>query len=82
MFSTIFNKVTPYNLRNTTRLEMQKVHSVYYANEALSQLEPKLCSLVPHGIKQSVPRGDFKSKITNRLQLIVPAGYSKPICIK
>ena len=53
-------RATPYNLRNPVNFKMRKVHLDYNGAETLSHLEPKICSLVSHEIRQSVPLGDFK----------------------
>ena len=86
MSPTITNNIfatrpTSYNLRNQTasvNFKMRKVYLFYNGTETLSHLGPKIWSLVPLEIKQSVSLGDFKSKVKNwtRPHLIVPADYA------
>ena len=80
MSPTILNDIftpraTAYNLRNPVSFKMQKVHSVYNSTETIFHSGPRIWSLVPHDIKQSVSLGDFKSK--NGIHLIVSADYAK-----
>ena len=82
MYPTILNDIfasraTPYNLRDLVSFKMEKVCLVYNSTETLSHLGRKTWSLVPQEIRQSVSLGDFKSKIKNRLHLIVLADYAQ-----
>ena len=65
MSSAILNdifasKASPYNLCNPVSLKIRKVYSVYNGTKTLSHIEPKIWSLVPQEIRQSVSLGDFK----------------------
>ena len=82
MCPTILNDIyasraTPYNLHDLVSFKMGKVYLVYNSTETLSHLGRKTGSLVPQEIRQSVSLGDFKSKIKNRLHLIVLADYAQ-----
>ena len=68
---------TPYNLRNPDSFKMRKVLSFYNGTEALFHLGPKVWSLVPHEIQQSVSFGDFKSTIKTWTPSNYPCRLSK-----
>ena len=55
-------KATPPNLRNPASFKTWKVHAMYNGIETLSRFRPKIWSLVPPEIRQSVSPSDFKSK--------------------
>ena len=58
--SDIFSpRASPYNLHNPASFKMQKVHLVCNSTKTLSHLIPKIWSLVPLEIKQSVSLGDY-----------------------
>ena len=78
---TIF-RTSPYHLRNPVIFKITGVHLVNNGTETLSHSEPNIWSLVPHEVRKPVSRDDFKFKIKNGLQLIVPVDYAKNVCIK
>ena len=85
MFPTVLTDifasgVIPFNPLNPVK--SRKLYFIYKDTETLSHLGPKIWSLVPQEIKQSVSLGDFKSKIKNGLHVIVPGDYTENIYIR
>ena len=68
MSTTILNNIfapraIPYNLGTPVSFKIKKnpkVHSVYNSTKSMTHLGPKIWSLVPHEIRQSVSLADFK----------------------
>ena len=71
-------RATSYNLSNPVSFKMQNVHLVYNDTETLSHLGPKIWSLILHEIWDSLYHlVILNQKSNNKLDLIVPAVYSK-----
>ena len=51
-----------YNLRTNSNFSSRQVHSVYYATESLSFLDPKIWELAPEDKKQPKSLKIFKNK--------------------
>ena len=58
-----FKTKIPYNLRSHSELYSRNPKTVKYGTKTISQLAPKVCSLVPNAIKSSKSLHVFKSKI-------------------
>ena len=53
----------PYNLRNTCVLEKRKNRTVYFGDESVSSLAPKIWELIPGTLKNETSLSAFKQKI-------------------
>ena len=88
MFPTVINnifasRVTLSNLSNPVSFKMRKTDSIYNGTETLSHLGPKIWSLVPYEIRDSLYHlVILNQKSKNKLHLIVPADYAENIYIR
>ena len=53
----------PYNLRNRVEFQTSNVHTVFCGTETISFRGPKIWSIVPEEIKESLSLTEFKMKI-------------------
>ena len=59
----VFQENENYDLRSCTYLSNRNVHTAHFGTDTITNLEPKLCKLVPDEIKNASPLSGFKSKI-------------------
>ena len=58
-------KKMDYSLRNNTSLKVNKLKTVYYGTESLTNLGSKIWNLLPNEYKELKSLSTFKSKISN-----------------
>ena len=66
-----------YNLRKNPTFETRDVKSVFYGNETISYLGPKIWEQVPNEIKKSASINIFKNKIKDWIPNECPCRLSK-----
>ena len=60
----IFKEVThPYNLRNGLIFGSYKIKTVRYGTETITYLGPKIWSIIPDQIRESISLETFRQKI-------------------